>query len=48
MLSKVISKQPALRRGFSFVSNLHHPPVFYVNGQKYINDYDIEEYRPQL
>jgi hypothetical protein len=44
------SKNNLLRgaRSFSYVSNLHHPPVFYVNGAKFINDYDTEEYRPQI
>jgi len=37
-----------LRRNFSFYHNLHHPPFFYVNGIKYINDYDLEEYKPQV
>jgi hypothetical protein len=30
----------------SFIHNFHQPPVFYVNGIKYVNDYDLEEYRP--
>ena len=32
----------------SFYSNLHQPAQFYVGGKPYINDYDIEEYRPQI
>lgn len=36
------------RRGFSYISNLHQAPAMYVNGIKYTNDYDIEEYRPQI
>ena len=36
------------RRTFSFISNLHQPPIFYVNGKRHVNDYDIEEYRPQI
>lgn len=35
-------------RGLSYTHNLHQPPAFYVNGIKHINDYDIEEYRPQI
>lgn len=33
-------------RAMSYVTNLHQTPMFYVNGIKYINDYDTEEYRP--
>lgn len=36
------------RNDFSFYHNLHHPPVYYVNGLRYVNDYDIEEYLPQV
>ena len=43
MLTRSISK-----RAFSVVSNLHQPPIYYLNGQKQINDYDTEEYRPQI
>lgn len=32
----------------SFTHNFHQPPVFYINGIKYINDYDLDEYRPQV
>ena len=32
----------------SFIHNFHQPPVFYINGIKYVNDYDLEEYRPQV
>lgn len=32
----------------SYVHNLHQPPAYYVNGVKHINDFDIEEYRPQI
>jgi hypothetical protein len=32
----------------SFTHNFHQPPVLYINGIKYINDYDLEEYRPQV
>jgi len=35
-------------RGFNYVHNFHQAPAFYVNGVKHINDYDIEEYRPQI
>jgi hypothetical protein len=33
---------------FSFTHNFHHPPVFYVNGIKHINDYDLSQYKPQI
>ena len=36
------------RRTLSYVSNLHQVPAYYVNGKRHINDYDIEEYRPQI
>lgn len=32
----------------SFIHNFHQPPIFYINGIKYINDYDLDEYRPQV
>jgi hypothetical protein len=32
----------------SYFNNLTHSPSYYVNGIKHINDYDIEEYRPQI
>ena len=32
----------------SYYNNFHQAPMFYVNGIKYINDYDLEEYRPQI
>lgn len=40
-------KLTSMRR-LSYIHNLHQPPAVYVNGIKYINDYDIEEYRPQI
>jgi hypothetical protein len=36
------------RASMSFTHNFHQPPVFYINGIKYINDYDLDEYRPQV
>ncbi len=30
----------------SFFHNFHSPPYYYANGIKYINDYDLEEYKP--
>jgi hypothetical protein len=38
----------ASRASMSFTHNFHQPPVFYINGIKYINDYDLDEYRPQV
>ena len=35
-------------RAMSYIHNLHQPPTYYVNGVKHINDYDTEEYRPQI
>jgi hypothetical protein len=35
-------------RSMSYATNLHQAPSYYVNGIKHINDYDIEEYRPQI
>jgi len=35
-------------KNMSYYSNLHHPPVYYAEGRKHVNDYDIEEYRPQV
>ena len=35
-------------RQMSYIHNFHQPPVFYINGIKYINDYDLDEYRPQV
>lgn len=32
----------------SYFHNFHSPPQFYVNGIKYVNDYVLEEYRPQV
>lgn len=37
-----------MARSMSYYHNFIHPPFFYVNGVKYINDYDIEEYKPQV
>ena len=51
MLIKSIKKSNFLHhhyRTMSYVTNLHQAPSFYVNGVKYINDFDIEEYRPQI
>ena len=39
---------PRPLRGLSYIHNLHQPPTYYVNGVKHINDYDTEEYRPQI
>lgn len=36
------------RRGFSFVHNFHHSPHMYVNGIKYLQDWDIDEYSPTI
>jgi len=36
------------RRSFSFYHNFHSPPHFYVNGIRYMNDYDIDEYEPTI
>jgi hypothetical protein len=36
------------RRTFSFYHNLHSPPQFYVNGIKYIQDYDLDEYESTI
>ena len=27
---------------------MHHAPAFYVNGIKYLQDWDLDEYRPQV
>ena len=53
MLSKCLSSHHSFlltvpARVMSYATNLHHPPSYYVNGVKHINDYDIEEYRPQI
>ena len=49
-LNRLLAKQTqALSvRNFSYFTNLHYPPAFYVDGKKFISDYDIEEYRPQV
>ena len=33
-------------RHFAYIHNFHHPPLFYVNDIRYVNDYDISEYEP--
>jgi hypothetical protein len=43
MLSKTLPK-----RLFSFYHNFHSPPFYYVNGIRYIYDYDLEEYEPTV
>jgi len=48
MIVKSIQSQKVQARCMSYVTNLHQAPSYYVNGIKYINDYDIEEYRPQI
>lgn len=41
-----LKQMPA--RSMSYIHNLHQPPTYYVNGVKHINDFDVEEYRPQI
>ena len=36
------------KRLFSFIHNFHSPPYYYVNGIRYITDYDLEEYEPAV
>ena len=36
------------RRSFSFYHNFHTPPSYYVNGIRYVQDYDLEEYTPTV
>ena len=36
------------KRSFSFTHNFHSPPHYYVNGVRYIEDYDLEEYEPAV
>lgn len=45
MLSK-ISSMP--RRMFSFTHNLHSPPYYYINGIRYVQDYDLDDYEPSV
>jgi len=36
------------RRCLSYTHNFHSPPFFYVNGIRYINDHDLEDYEPSV
>ena len=46
--ASLLFKNMSQARSFAFIHNLHQPPAFYVNGKKFINDFDLEEYRPQI
>ena len=35
-------------RNFAYIHNFHQSPLFYVNGAKYVNDYDLSEYEPVI
>lgn len=43
MLSRLAPK-----RQFAFFHNLHSPPHYYVNGIRYLQDYDLDEYEPAI
>lgn len=42
----MLSTRQTPKRLFSFIHNFHQPPHFYVNGIRYVQDYDLEEYEP--
>lgn len=44
----MLSKLGISRRFMSFTHNLHSPPFFYVNGIRYIQDHDLEDYEPSV
>lgn len=44
----MLSRQAVSRRAFSFIHNFHNPGHYYINGIRYIQDYDLEEYEPAV
>ena len=43
----MLSRQ-APKRLFSFTHNFHSPPSYFINGIRYVQDYDLEEYEPSV
>jgi hypothetical protein len=44
----MLSTRQTPKRLFSFIHNFHSPPSYYVNGIRYVQDYDLEEYEPSV
>jgi hypothetical protein len=45
-LARRARQNPTSVRFFSFYHNFHQPVAYYIDGKKFTNDHNLEEYSP--